>query len=281
VSDVPDTSTVSLGPPIKALIVDDEAPARSELRYLLEQAGGAEVVGEAGSANEARQLIAAIEYDVVFLDIEMPGLSGLDLAAALAAAERSPSVVFVTAYSEHALKAFEVAATDYLVKPVSVDRLRQALARVAAGRGEARSALAAEEVGVPADTAPASGGEVPAAPAEAGGPRIERIPVEKSGRTLLIPAEEILYIEAQDDYSRVHTAHGRYLSALSLTVLEERLEPLGFFRVHRSYLVSLARVREVLPMYGGMLVLRLSDEAGTQIPVSRRRAAACKRALGM
>ena len=280
-SDAPNTSPVSPEPPIKALIVDDEAPARSELRYLLEQAGGAEVIGEASSASEARQLIAAIEYDVVFLDIEMPGLSGLDLAAALAGAERPPSVVFVTAYSEHALKAFEVAATDYIVKPVAVERLRQALARVAAGRSEARPALEAEGARTPAGATAVSGGEAPAAPADAGGPRIERIPVEKSGRTLLIPAEEILYIEAQDDYSRVHTAHGRDLSALSLTILEERLEPLGFFRVHRSYLVNLARVREVLPMYGGLLVLRLSDEAGTQIPVSRRRAAACKRALGM
>ena len=98
---------------------------------------------------------------------------------------------------------------------------------------------------------------------------------------MLIAADEILYVEAQDDYSRVYTADGRYLSGLPLTALEERLEPLGFFRVHRSYLVDLARVREVLPMYGGLLVLQLSDEAGTQIPVSRRRAAALKRALGM
>ena len=265
---------------IKALIVDDEAPARSELRYLLEQAGGVEIIGEAGSAGEAHQLIAAIEYDVVFLDIEMPGLSGLDLAAALALNERAPSVIFVTAYSEHALKAFDVAATDYLVKPVGVERLRQALARVAVGRGEARPEAETPLAPAPADAAQRPIGE-PSTPPDATGLRIERIPVEKAGRTLLIPAAEILYIEAQDDYSRVYTPEGRYLSALSLTTLEERLEALSFFRVHRSYLVNLARVREVLPMYGGMLVLRLSDEPGTQIPVSRRRAAACKRALGM
>ena len=114
------------GPTPKVLIVDDEAPARSELRFLLEQAGAVEVVGEAGSAAEALQLIAAIEYDIVFLDIEMPGLSGLDLAKALADAKRSPAVIFVTAYSEHALAAFEVAAADYLVKPVGLERLRQA-----------------------------------------------------------------------------------------------------------------------------------------------------------
>jgi DNA-binding LytR/AlgR family response regulator len=272
---------VTSGPTPKALIVDDEAPARSELRFLLGQAGHVEVVGEAGSAAEALQLIAAIEYDIVFLDIEMPGLSGLDLAKALAAARRSPAVIFVTAYSEHALAAFEVAATDYLVKPVGLERLRQALARAAAacGGGEAAMPVVAPPVAQPGEPS-SSGGEAGAA-TDGGGMRIERVAVEKSGRTLLIAAAEILYIEAQDDYSRVYTAEGRYLSALPLSTLEGRLEPLGFFRVHRSYLVDLARVREILPMYGGMLVVRLSDQAGTQIPVSRRRAAALKRALGM
>ena len=262
--------------PAKVLIVDDEPPARSELRFLLEQAGGVEIVGEAGSAGEARQLITAIGYDIVFLDIEMPGLSGLELAATLAASEQAPAIIFVTAYSEHALQAFDVAATDYLVKPVALERLRQALARVAAGRGDVHPR--------PAENPPAEGSAhpvpEPGAPADAP-VRTERIPVEKAGRTLLIPAAEILFCEAQDDYSRVKTIDGRYLSALSLTALEERLEALGFFRVHRSYLVNLARVREVLPMYGGTLILRLSDQAGTQIPVSRRRAVACKRALGM
>lgn len=265
-------------PAPKALIVDDEAPARSELRFLLGQAGAVEVVGEAGSAAEALQLIAAIEYDIVFLDIEMPGLSGLDLAKALADAGRSPAVIFVTAYSEHALAAFEVAATDYLVKPVGLERLRQALARAAA-HGGTEAVAAATSAAQTENAKP--GVEEPGAATEGGGLRIERVAVEKGGRTLLIAAAEILYVEAQDDYSRVFTAEGRYLSGLPLTALEERLEPLGFFRVHRSYLVDLARVREVLPMYGGMLILRLSDEAGTQIPVSRRRAASLKRALGM
>ena len=264
----------------KALIVDDEAPARSELRFLLGQAGAVEVVGEAGSAAEALQLITAIEYDILFLDIEMPGLSGLDLAKALAAAKRSPAVVFVTAYSEHALAAFEVAATDYLVKPVGLERLRQALARAAMTFGDpaATAPIVTPSSVRPREPSPGSeeGGAV-----TGGGMRIERVAVEKGDRTLLIAATEILYVEAQDDYSRVYTVEGRYLSGQPLTALEERLEPLGFFRVHRSYLVDLARVREVLPMYGGMLILRLSDEAGTQIPVSRRRAASLKRALGM
>ena len=274
-------------PAPKALIVDDEAPARSELRFLLGQAGAVEVVGEAGSAAEALQLIAAIEYDIVFLDIEMPGLSGLDLAKALAATNRSPAVIFVTAYSEHALAAFEVAATDYLVKPVGLERLRQALARATIAFGGPAAAFGGPGAAEPVATPDVRLGErspdveEPGSATEGGGLRIERVAVEKGGRTLLIAAAEILYVEAQDDYSRVYTAEGRYLSGMPLTALEGRLEPLGFFRVHRSYLVDLARVREVLPMYGGMLVVRLSDEAGTQIPVSRRRAAALKRALGM
>jgi DNA-binding LytR/AlgR family response regulator len=270
---------VTPDPAPKVLIVDDEAPARSELRFLLGQAGAVEVVGEAGSAVEALQLIAAIEYDIVFLDIEMPGLSGLDLAKALADAKRSPAVIFVTAYSEHALAAFEVAATDYLVKPVGLERLRQTLARATTAFGGPEAAPVVTPAARPADAS--TGGEEAGAATEGGGLRIERVAVEKGGRTLLIAAAEILYVEAQDDYSRVYTAEGRYLSGLPLTALEGRLEPLGFFRVHRSYLVDLARVREVLPMYGGMLVLRLSDEAATQIPVSRRRATALKRALGM
>ena len=268
-------------PAPKVLIVDDEAPARSELRFLLGQAGAVEVVGEAGSAAEALQLIAAIEYDIVFLDIEMPGLNGLDLAQALADAKRSPTVIFVTAYSEHALAAFEVAATDYLVKPVGLDRLRQALVRAATTSGGPEATMVAAPPPAALPEEPWPRGEEAGSVTEGGGMRIERVAVERSGRTLLVAAKEILYVEAQDDYSRVHTAEGRYLSRLPLNTLEERLQPLGFFRVHRGYLVDLARVREVLPMYGGMLVLRLSDEVGTRIPVSRRRTAALKRALGM
>ena len=118
---------------LKALVVDDEAPARSELRYLLSEAGGVEVVGEASSAAEALQLIRALPYDVVFLDIDMPGFSGMQLAEALSELDRQPAIIFVTAYSEHAVKAFEVEATDYLVKPVEVPRLRRAIAPLSSG----------------------------------------------------------------------------------------------------------------------------------------------------
>jgi two-component system response regulator LytT len=236
---------------LKALVVDDEAPARSELRYLLSEAGGVEVVGEASSAAEALQLIKALPYDVVFLDIDMPGLSGMQLAEALSEMERPPAIVFVTAYSEHAVKAFEVEAADYLVKPVEVLRLRRAIERLS--------------------------------PAEApsGGARVERVPVEKAGKKLLLSVEEIFHIMAKDDYSYLFTDGERYLSTLSLAQLEQKLEPRGFFRVHRRFLVNLSQIKEVVPMYGGTLLLTLKDRASTQVPVSRRRVPSLKRALGL
>ena len=231
---------------LRALIVDDEPPARSELRYLLDEAGGVEVVGEASDAGEAMQLIRAIPYDVVFLDIDMPGLSGVELAETLAGLERAPAVVFVTAHSEHAVKAFEVAAADYLVKPVELDRLKRAIARV-----------------------------TPEQPVT----RIERVLVEKAGRKLLIQVEDICYVMAKDDYSYLYTGVERYLSTSSLAHLEAKLAASGFFRVHRRFLVNLAQVQEVAPMYGGTLLLVLKSPPGTEVPVSRRRVPALKKAL--
>jgi DNA-binding LytR/AlgR family response regulator len=273
---------------LKALIVDDEAPARSELRFVIEELDGVEVVGEATTAAEALQLIAAIPYDVVFLDIEMPGLSGLELAESLSRTERPPAVVFVTAYSQHAVKAFDVAAADYLVKPVEAARLKLTVERLRRGAaaGDAAQRLGTEARGEAEKAADGAGARSAGAAPRPGPPeedaaRVDRIPVDKSGRTLLIAGDEILFISAYDDYTYVHTAEGRYLSTLSMTALEQRLGALGFFRAHRSYLVNLSRVREVVPMYGGTLMLTLTDPDGTQIPVSRRRASALKRALGM
>ena len=231
----------------KALVVDDEAPARSELIYLLGECEGVEIVGEASSAAEAIQLIKSVQCDVIFLDIQMPSITGLQFAEALSTLRHHPAIIFVTAYSEHAVKAFEVHAADYLIKPIDFDRLKQALARLEPADKPARS--------------------------------IDRLPVEKGGRKLLVGIDEILYLMAKDDYVYVYTDTDRYMSMASLSQLETRLGELGFFRVHRRYLVNLARVREVCPAPGATLTLTLADEAKTQIGVSRRRAAALKEAL--
>ena len=236
--------------PLKALVCDDEAPARSELRFLLEEVGGVEVVGEASSGAEALQLIRALPYDVVFLDIDMPGLSGMQLAEVLNDLDKKPAIIFVTAHSEYAVQAFEVAATDYLVKPVESDRLRQAIERLV--------------------------------PAQPSGPiKLERIPVEKAGKKLLLPVDDIFHIMAKDDYSFLHTDGERFLSTMSLSTLESKLEAQGFYRVHRRFLVNLSKVSEVVPMYGGTLLLTLKDRNKTQVPVSRRRVPALKKVLGL
>ena len=238
---------------LKAIIVDDEAPARSELRFLLDETGQVEVAAEAANVREAIEKLKESGADIMFLDVDMPGANGLQLADALRTLKYPPYIVFVTAYSEYAVKAFEVNATDYLVKPVETARLQQAINKV-------RQLIAAQGRST-------SG---------------ERIPVEKGGRKLLIAADKIRYIMAKEDYSYIHTSTDeRYLSTTSLAQLEEKLEPLGFFRVHRRYLVNLAFVKEVVPVNGGTLEIAITgEEEGPKIPVSRRRVSSFKKAIG-
>jgi two-component system response regulator LytT len=236
---------------IKAIIVDDEAPARSELRFLLDETRQVEIVAEATNVREAIERLKEKGADAMFLDISMPGANGLQLAEALTRLKYPPAIVFVTAYSEHAAKAFDVNAVDYLVKPVETDRLQQALTKV-----RHHMSLFSKDQ------------------------QVERIPVEKSGKKLLVPTDKIHYIMAKDDYSYLHTETDRYLSTVSLAQLEARLEPYGFFRVHRRYLVNLACVEEVASVSGGTLLLNLVGEEES-IPVSRRRVAALKKALGL
>ena len=236
---------------LKAMIVDDEAPARSELRFLLDEEGNTEVVAEAASVSEAIEKLKEYPCDVVFLDINMPEVNGLKFAAGLQCLTSPPAVVFVSAYSEYALEAFQVKAVDYLVKPVETERLAQALAHV---RDNVNLRIAAQ--------------------------KSQRIAVEKNGNKMFIPIDSIRYVMARDDYSLLHTDNDRYYSPLSLTQFEKRYEAHGFFRVHRGYLINVSFVQSVTPQQGGTLLvsMRGSDEA---IPVSRRRASALKRALGM
>ncbi|WP_321973781.1 LytTR family DNA-binding domain-containing protein [Paratractidigestivibacter sp.] len=242
---------------MRAMIVDDEAPARSELRFILEETGRIESITEATSAREAVEKLMEAKADVMFLDISMPKTSGMQLAEALHKLKNPPAIVFVTAYSEYALDAFNVDAVDYLMKPVESDRLVQALDKV-----EARSAKAEP------------------APVQSHG-SVERIPVVKSGRKVLVPIDQIRYIEAKDDYSCIYTDNDRFLSTISLAKLEEKLAPHGFFRVHRGYIVNLEFVEDVEVISSGILQLGINGIEGKKISVSRRRVVALKRALGL
>ena len=236
---------------MKAMIVDDEAPARSELRFLLDELGQTEVVAEAASVREAIEKMKEYPTDVIFLDVNMPEATGLKLAEALQHLKYPPAVVFVTAYSEYAIEAFKVNAVDYLVKPVETDRLSKAIARVR------------ESVSLHVQAQ-----------------RSERISVEKGGKKILIAIEKIRYVMARDDYAYLQTDTDRYFSTVSLAQLEKRLDGHGFFRVHRGYLVNLAMVEEVEPVTGGTLLLKLNG-VEDKIPVSRRRVSMLKKALGI
>ena len=238
---------------MRAMIVDDEAPARSELRFLLEETGRIDSIIEASSAREAVEKLMEGRVDVLFLDISMPKTSGMHLAEALHRLKNPPLVVFVTAYSEYALEAFDVDAVDYLMKPVETDRLARALDKVQAHiKPQAQSHSS-----------------------------VERIPVVKSGRKVLVPIDQIRYIEAKDDYSCIYTDNDRFLSTISLAKLEQKLSPHGFFRVHRGYIVNLEFVEDVEVVSSGILQLGINGIEGKKISVSRRRVVALKRALGL
>jgi DNA-binding LytR/AlgR family response regulator len=227
---------------LRALVVDDEAPALSELTYLLRQDDRIGDIRTASNGADALRALDSAPVDVVFCDIKMPGLDGMALARVLARFADRPQVVFVTAYDEHAVDAFEVRATDYVMKPVRAARLSEAVRRVV-------TALAA-----------ASGG--PSGPAVSD----ETIPVGLGGVTTFIKRSQVRYAQAHGDYARLHTATGSHLVRTSLTTLEERWAEAGFVRIHRSTLVSLPQVDAVITGHGGCKV-RLGD---VELQVSRR-----------
>ena len=225
---------------LRALVVDDEAPALAELAWLLRQDDRIGVVATASGTAEALRALDSQEVDVVFCDIKMPGLDGIELARVLARFSQRPQVVFVTAYDMHAVDAFELAATDYLMKPVRAERLAEAVRRVI-------EASEGAEPGEPVATD-------------------ETIPVELGGVTRFVNRSAVRYVEAQGDYARLHTSEGSHLIRVPLSTLEERWGAMGFVRIHRSTLGSLHHVDEVR-VDGGRCTVHLGDDV---LAVSRR-----------
>lgn len=246
---------------LRVLIVDDEYPAREELRYLLRSFPEIEVVGEAAQASEALELIRNIDYDLCFLDVKMPGESGVDLVKHLAALPHSPAVIFVTAYPDYAVEAFDLDAVDYLLKPFDQPRLARALQRLVERGSEGGPELApsAEPNGIPA---------------------VDKIPVPDRERTVLLDADDIVYITAARGYSYLMTSQGRHLVPYSLAELERRLRAKRFFRTHRGYLINLERAKAIEPDFKGGLQVVMDDEQ-TRVPVSRRQARRLKHLLGL
>ena len=260
------TEPATARPGLRVLAVDDEPPALGELTYLLEQSEGVAEVVPAGSAADALAALQTAVFDAVFLDIRMPGIDGLALAGILTRFAAPPPVVFVTAYDNHAVDAFEVAAVDYLLKPIRAERLALALTRVRAAIESRRSGTDREASESSPDSS-AGEGAAPVASEAPGPPTDETIAVELGGVTRYVRRSDIVYVEAQRDYVRLCTRSGGHLVRVPLANLEERWEPAGFLRVHRRFLVNSSFV-EALRSVAGRVSVDLG--AGQAVPVSRR-----------
>jgi DNA-binding LytR/AlgR family response regulator len=223
---------------LRVLVLDDEAPALDELAWLLRRDPRIAEVHATDSPTEALRMLKEREIDAVFLDIQMPGLDGIELASVLARFKRPPAVVFVTAHEEHAVDAFELDAVDYVLKPVRDDRIAEAVRRVLGG------------------ARPESGSD--------------QVAVERSGVTRFIPVADIRYVEAEGDYARLHTATDSHLVRIPLTQLEQQWSASGFVRIHRSLLVAIPYIEELRVDAGRCTVVVGGVGGRVELAVSRR-----------
>ena len=245
---------------IRALLVDDEDLARIALRRALEPERDIEIVGEAANGIEAIESIAELRPDLVLLDIEMPGFDGFEVVQQLT---NPPVIVFVTAYDEYAVRAFEANAIDYLLKPVQPERLARALARV--------------RQRIPPSSAE-HGGKVKEVARERGGP-VRRIAARRGKRIVIVPLREVIRVEIEEKLVFAVTANDRLLVEKTISELEAILEPAGFLRISRGELVNLEMVKELVPWFSGTWRVKLAN--GEERDVSRERARQLKEAMGV
>lgn len=291
----------------RALLVDDESPARKELRFLLQDYTDLQIIGEATNALEALELVNNLDYSVVFLDIDMPGVKGIDLARQIKERENAPAVIFITAHEEYAVDAFNVNALDYLLKPINPKRLEQALQKVfersftdpAGGSSNGLSntfnstntlnaayganGAAAANAPAPAQNIPTPQQIIPASTEPLGTVTrpLEVVPAEHRGKTILLRPEEIIYIFTDKDNVFVKTHKESYLTRFTLKELEARLNPSLFFRSHRCYLVNIQRMRELIPYFNGTYSVVVDDHERSEVPVSRTQSRKLKEILGI
>ena len=249
---------------LKVLVVDDEQLARAELCFQLEQLGDLEIVGQAGNGLEAIAAVERQDPDLVFLDIQLPGLGGFEVARRLLdRPQGAPALVFVTAFDQHAIEAFEVNAVDYLLKPVESARLEQALERgrrrVEAGRANSAAAAPLNDQ-LEQLVKMMAGRQI----------RRDQIAVKVGDRFLLVQADEIMFASLADESINIVTGQVAGTSNYrTLDDLQARLDPEMFWRVHRSHLVNIKKVKEIVPWFSRNFILRMNDANATEIPVSR------------
>ncbi len=243
---------------MRSIIIDDERLARKELRTLLEASPEIEIVGECANADEAREAIEKENPDLIFLDIQMPGQNGFDLLETL---DYVPYVIFVTAYDEHALKAFEVNALDYLLKPVDAERLRESIIKVlslSAKRREARNTADEQNEYLHLD---------------------DQIFLKDGDKCWFVTLRNIRYFESEGNYVRVFFDNSKPLILKSLNNLEKRLNEKDFFRINRKYIVNLKEVIHIEPWFNGGLQIKL--KSGSTLEVSRRQTSRFKELLSL
>ena len=255
---------------MQILIADDEKPARGELRYMLQQLAATAVYHEATNGQEALDLVANEPIDVVFLDINMPGVNGLSAAAAMSERPNPPLIIFATAYDAHAVRAFELAALDYVVKPFNEQRLAQTMIRI-------RQALAEREPFQ--ERQAALKGYLETASTQ---PRLTKLWGQRENDTrVLVDYQEILWLEA--DSKKVYLTHKngeKLLVRHTLKALEARLAEHSFMRIHKAYLVNLNHIAELVPWFSGTYQIRMNDPKKTEIPLSRQYAQVLKDKIG-
>jgi two-component system, LytTR family, response regulator len=256
---------------LRAIIVDDEELARRGIRALLQRAGDVEIVSECGSGEEAIRAINAAEPELVYLDIQMPGKTGFDVIAALPK-NKCPHIIFVTAFDRFAVRAFEMHALDYLLKPVNEERFNASLARARAAVAGARDDFMIRRLWQMRT-------EFRASSSQDSLPTItDRIPVKAQGRVIIVNVPDIDWVEADGDYVSVHVGPKSWLLRETIAAAEARLALSGFVRIHRSTLVNIYRVHELLPLSKGEFTVVLLD--GTQLKLSRNYRFALERLLG-
>ena len=244
---------------IRTVVVDDEHPARQELCFLLEQLDDIDIVGQADNGVDAMQVIREQKPDLVFLDIQMPGRTGFEVARELVLRAVQACVVFVTAYDQHAIAAFEVNAIDYLLKPVETERLAQTIDRV-------RNRLSTDRDGAMTD---ALLGRV-LDQLNQRRPTQDRVALKVGEHFQLVPSDDIIYASLSDDVITVVAGRLTGTSNFrSLDELQSKLDPEVFWRVHRSHLVNINKVKEIVPWFSRNYILKMKDAKGTEIPVSR------------
>jgi two-component system LytT family response regulator/two-component system response regulator LytT len=241
---------------LRAVVVDDEQLAREELCFLLDQLGGVEVIGQAGNGMEAIATIEGLAPEMVFLDVQIPGISGFEVARQVLEANIQTQFVFVTAFDQYAIEAFEMNAVDYLMKPVDAARLEQALVRVRRRISSdwPRDEQLAKIVQIVADR------QV----------RRDQMAIKVGERFLLVQAEEIVFASLIDESINIVTNRVAGTSNYrTLDELQARLDPNVFWRVHRSHLVNITKIKEIVPWFSRNYILRMKDAKATEIPVSR------------